>query len=375
MQPFYLHGGELYQVDANGRPGDGTQYTDRARGQGEQGVIYNNFLSYEYGDQSQFNAQNESVLDEYVANVLNQPEDQGYPQSPRDELSPGAETTSTVESPTSVGDQVNPVSAEDGVLETEPGPYERYVWQRLQDVYYGPVVTNYGTLSFVLRHRMRVDLTVDYAIRIVNFARHCSAAISSWGESSSMCHARGCAFQERMNADVATGPRRAKISSRGVTFTALNHGLVYLVDDTGTTSTSESFEELNYDLSMRVFCSNSERGMDVFEDCVKLMGSSRSHTTMNGEDMWIVGGVRIKQTARGDVQVSRSSGELVIRCSTGGTIFVATPSIKMGASWNRSSYIFARMAGKSISGSADGLAVKNGSQEAGLDRRGRLTLP
>lgn len=143
MQPFYLHGGELYQVDANGTAGG--QYTYRPHGQGEQGAIYNNFLPYEYGDQSHFNAPNEFVLHEYAVNALNQPEDQGYPQSPRDEFFSGAETTSTGESPTSAGDQVTPVSAEEGGLDTEPGPYERYVWQRLQDVYYGPVVTNYGT--------------------------------------------------------------------------------------------------------------------------------------------------------------------------------------------------------------------------------------
>ncbi|XP_077552483.1 uncharacterized protein LOC144166910 [Haemaphysalis longicornis] len=222
---------------------------------------------------------------------------------------------------------------------------------------------------------MRVDITVDYAIRVVNLARHCSAAISSWGDSCSVCHERGCAFQKRMNTDVATGPFRAKISGRGVTFTALNHRLAYLVDASELEPTAERIETINYDHSMRVFWSNSDREMGVFRDCVELMNRSRSHTTENGDDIWMVGGVRIKQTSRGDVQVSRGSGELVIRCSSGGKICVATPNVKMGASWDPSNYFYAIMGQKSTRGCADGFAVKNGTQEAGFDHRGRLTLP
>ncbi|XP_077544533.1 uncharacterized protein LOC144157116 [Haemaphysalis longicornis] len=277
--------------------------------------------------------------------------------------------------PTSVIGRVPLVSAARyGVLETVTELYERYVWEGLQDAYYGPTVTNYGTLSFVLRYRMRVDITVDYAIRIVNLDRHCSAAISSWGESSSVCHERGCAVQQRMHADVITGAQRARISRNGVTFTALNHRLAYFVDASGIGPTAERFENINPDHSMRVFRSNSEGGLGVFGDCVELMNRSRSHTTVNGDDIWNVGLVRIKQTSRGDVQVSRSSGELVIRCSTGGKIFVATPYVKMCASTDPRNYFYAIMGQKSIRSSSDGFAVKNGIQEAGFDRRGRLTL-
>ncbi|XP_077553281.1 uncharacterized protein LOC144168041 [Haemaphysalis longicornis] len=280
--------------------------------------------------------------------------------------------------PTEAGEpHGEPPMSSEGCGDAQVAFFERNVWESLQETYYGPLVTNYGTVSVILKQRMRVDITVDRAIRLVNFEKRCTAAINCFGDMCCLCHPCGRVYQERMSVDMATGTRLAKISSRGVTFTALNHGLVYLVDASGTKSTTERFHNLGYDIPLSVFYSQMQRSSpDVFEKCLDLIGPATVRTSRNGDHIWNIGGVRIKQTPWGDVQVSRDSGRRMICSSpTAGSISITTPVVKMAVTCDPSRYFFVRMGKKRIIGSADGFAVKNGSQRAGFDRRGRVTLP
>ncbi|XP_077552858.1 uncharacterized protein LOC144167477 [Haemaphysalis longicornis] len=328
------------------------------------------------------NKSDESALNEYIE-ALRELEDtrfsQHSPRHGRDEIIPQREESGMGE-PTYPIDEDEPMPSVDsdgsGDSQVDLGSHGGDVWQSLQEMYNGPVVTNYGTVSFILKHGMRVDITMDYAVRVVNFTMHCTAAIDGPGDRSCVCHPCGRAIQEGVNVDIAYGTRLAKISSRGVTFTALNHGLVYLVDASGTKSTTERFHNLGYDIPMSVFYSQAELGMDIFEDCFDLISRVRQRTTDNGDEVWVVNGVRIKQTAWGDVQVSRDSGRRVIWSSpTAGTISVTTPLVKMAVTCDPTRYFFVRAGQKRISGTWDGFTVRNGSQRAGFDHRGRLTLP
>lgn len=338
------------------------------------------FLYY-YGYYERNNS-DESALNEYVE-VLHEQEDIRFPQySPRrgrDEIIPPREENGMGE-PTCPVDEDEPMPSVDsdgsGDAPLDQGTHGGDIWRSLQDTYNGPVVTNYGTVSFILKHGMRVDITMDYAVRVVNFPMHCTAAIDGPGDRSCVCHPCGRAIQEGATVDMAYGTRLAKIARRGVTFTALDHGLVYLVDASGTKSTTERFHNLGYDIPMGVFYSNSQPGMDIVEDCFDLISRARQRTTENGDEVWIVNGVRIKQTAWGDVQVSRDSGRRVIWSSpTAGTISVTTPAVKMAVTCDPTRYFFVRAGQKRISGTWDRFAVRNGSQRAGFDHRGRLTLP
>ncbi|CAN8021612.1 unnamed protein product, partial [Ixodes persulcatus] len=336
----------------------------------------------EFAGPVDFHLQDESVYHEHDVDVMRQLEYArylqaspfwDYPSEPADEeAGTGEPHMATVE------DDASPhvVSAE-GCGDAQLDPLvEASLWGELQEVYYGPVVTNYGTVSVILRHCIRVDITVDRAVRVVNFERHCTAAISSWGDRSCVCHPCGRVLQEGFTVDMATGDRLAKISGRGVTFTALNHGLVYLVDASGTKSTTERFQNLCYDLPMNVFYFNSEQGMDTFNECFQVVSQARQRTTRGGDEIWIVAGVRIKQTPWGDVQVSRDSGRRVIWTSpTAGTVSVTTPFVKMAISCDPCKYFFVRMGQKRLSANVEGFTVRNGSQRAGFDGRGRLTLP
>lgn len=348
-----------------------------------QGAFFEPFYSFEYGAQNELWTQDESMYGEYDDDGLQQP---GYPRPEQYSALRGQDLFLQAGAQTGTGephgydeeDEPRPLmnSEGSGDVQVDPEAYERNMWDNLQDSYYGPVVTHYGTVSVMLRNNMCVDITPERAVRLVNFDKHCTAAISCWGDRSCICHPCGRAIQDGVNVDMATGTRVAKISSRGITFTTLNHGLVYLVDASGTKSTTERFQNLSYDLPMSVFYPHSERDRDAIEDCVDLISQARHHTSRNGDEIWVVGGVRIKQTPWGDVQVSRDSGRRVIWSSpTAGSVSVTTPFIKMAATCDPSKYFFVRAGQKTISGTADGFVVRNGSQRAGFDSRGRLTLP
>ncbi|KAL1422659.1 hypothetical protein MTO96_003837 [Rhipicephalus appendiculatus] len=249
------------------------------------------------------------------------------------------------------------VGAEEGHGDVQQNPVTtepEEPWEDLENEHYGPVVTSYGTVSIMLRHCVRVDISVHGAVRVVNFPKHCTAAINSSGECSCACHPCGRVLQEGGSVHMATGTRLAQISLRGVTFTAFNHGLVYLVDASGTKSTTERFQILSYDIPPE----------------------PKQKTTRNGEEIWIVNGVRIKQTPWGDVQVSRDSGRRVIWTSpTAGTISVNTPIVKTAMSCDPRKFFFVKVGQKRLNASADAFTVRNGSQRAGFDSRGRLILP
>ncbi|XP_075534928.1 uncharacterized protein LOC142570428 [Dermacentor variabilis] len=263
-----------------------------------------------------------------------------------------------------------------GDAQEDPEPVFQEPWEELPDDYYGPVVTSYGTVSVILQDSIRVDIATDGSVRVVNFAMHCTAAINSSGDSSCVCHPCGRVLQEGENVDMVSGTRLAKVSGRGVTFTALNHGLVYLVDASGTKSTTERFRNLFYDLPLSVFHSNQEQGTERFRECFRLVREARQRSTRNGDEIWLVGSVRIKQTPWGDVQVSRDSGRRVVWTSpTAGTISVATPLVKIALSVDPSRFFFVKMGQKKISASAEAFTVRNGSQSAGFDNQGRVTLP
>lgn len=257
----------------------------------------------------------------------------------------------------------------------DPAAAEHY----LLEVYYGPLVTSSGTVSMFLKHRVRVDISVDRAVRVVNFTKHCMAALGRMGDRSCICHPCGRVLQEGSTMNIETGMRLAKISSRGVTFTAFHglqiHGLVYLVDNSGTKSTTEMFKVQRYDVALNVFRCGSDQGIHSINKCFEIVAQAIQEPTEDGEDVWLIGGVCVVQKPSGDVEVSPDSGRNIIRTSpTEGAISVTTPVSKMALSYCPDKFLFVRMGRKRLCVSAEKFVVRNDGQKAGFDSRGRLTL-
>ncbi|XP_013793600.1 uncharacterized protein LOC106477601, partial [Limulus polyphemus] len=160
-----------------------------------------------------------------------------------------------------------------------------------------------------------------------------------------------------------------------VTFTSTEHSLVYLVDPSGTKSTTERFQDLNYDFSIDLFYLSSFHGTDALNDCFDALARAYHRTFRNGDEVWNIAGVRIKQTSWGDVRVTKDYGRRVLRTSpTSGNISVSTPFVHMAAGCEPDRYFFVRRGDKRLSAHVGGLNVRCGSQKAGFDERGRLVL-
>ncbi|XP_023211905.1 uncharacterized protein LOC111614768 [Centruroides sculpturatus] len=239
--------------------------------------------------------------------------------------------------------------------------------------YCGYVVTVNGTISVQLQHYIRVDITVDKAIRLVNFPGKCVAAMNYF--DSCIIHPISKILQEQTTVNMEIGNRLAKFSNRGITFTSLGHSLVYLVDTSGTKSTFEYFRNLNYDFSLDVFYTKSIHGEAVMNDCFLKIANSVHRCNRNGDQMWIIAGICIQQNLLGDVCITHDFGRRIMRTSpTFGTISVSTPYIYMAAGCDPEKYVFVQRGQQRLSSNLRSFTVRNGTQKAGFDSRGRLVL-
>lgn len=258
----------------------------------------------------------------------------------------------------------------------DPEVIDQDAYYGLQDGVLGVMVTSYGTMTVLLRHSICVDISADHAVRVVNMNGNCTAAISWSSGRRCVCHPCGRVLQRGNNVDLAIGSRLGKISYRGVTFSAFNHGLVYLVDASGTKSTTERFHNLCYDVALHVFYPESEPDVEAMEQCFEMASKAAETATPDGDRIWFVDDVRIKQTPWGDVQVSRETDCGMIWTSPSeGTVTVTGPYFKTVVSSDPTKFLSVRMGHKKLVASAQGLTVRNGSQRAGLDYLGRLFLP
>ncbi|OQR73776.1 hypothetical protein BIW11_09529 [Tropilaelaps mercedesae] len=193
---------------------------------------------------------------------------------------------------------------------------------------FSPVIGSDGVVSLFLQHDIMVQLHPSGAVRVVHRRSGATVGIASQAAGSALYAEHPCvakmeycadvvslALEQVMRADVF-----AKITKRGCLFTTINHGLVYLVDSSGVKSTTESFVILNNETTKRYFYSgaNYTPSDDDFTECESLISLSRNYTTNVGTIVWVIGGVRVKQSTDGAVNVhvvSRRPGSAVVGVS------------------------------------------------------------
>ncbi|XP_067136735.1 uncharacterized protein [Centruroides vittatus] len=238
-----------------------------------------------------------------------------------------------------------------------------------------PVITPEGTIRIHLDHYIQVDITVDKAVRVVNVPGRCVAAIAHSGDNSCILHPFGNVLQEGIIINVDLWNRIAKFSNRGITFTSLEHSLVYLVDDSGTKSTVEYFRHLDYDLSSDVFYTNSKCGTEAINSCILEIRNSIHQYQTNGDQMWIIADICIQQNISGDVFVMRDFGRRFIYTSPSlGTLSMSTPFVYVNVGYDPEEHIFVQKGKKNLKSCIRHFKVRNGTQRAGFDRKGKLIL-
>ncbi|XP_023225484.1 uncharacterized protein LOC111626370 [Centruroides sculpturatus] len=241
--------------------------------------------------------------------------------------------------------------------------------------YCSPVITSYGTISIRLQRNIRVDITVDKAVRVVNLPGRCVAAINCLGDRSCIVHPSCKILQEGVTVNMEIGNRLVKFSKRGITFTSLGHSLVYLVDASGTKSTVEYFRSFNYDVSSDVFFTKSTCGKKALNNCFLKIENFVHRYKNNGNKIWIIADVCIQQNLLGDVCVTRDFSRRVIHTSpTLGTMSVSTPCVYMAAGCDPERYVFVQRGKKKLNSHVRSFKVKNGTQVAGYDCKGKLIL-
>ena len=110
------------------------------------------------------------------------------------------------------------------------------------------MVEEQGYISLRLRFDVSVDIAANQAIRVINKRKGITLGLSGCATQMAMVHPQGRVLQYNSRIEVQTenypSIKNAKMWPRGVSFTSNNRALVYLVDQAGARSTTDTFHDL-----------------------------------------------------------------------------------------------------------------------------------
>ncbi|XP_043493296.1 uncharacterized protein LOC122518422 [Polistes fuscatus] len=244
----------------------------------------------------------------------------------------------------------------------------------------GALTTPHGTISLRLRNRIRVDMTVDRAVRVINFKNNIVLSLSSSGSASALLHPNGRIYQygsrvEILAHDTHGNNKYAKMWYKGVSFTCEQCALVYLVDTAGTRTTTDSFLDMSQDFSLSVFYSGSRHGSTCLQEAATILGASQYWITDEGIENWIINNVRISQTPDGLVRIGRNSNKYQLRTSpSNGTASLTTPFLHCTASLGQTSHLFVRRGERRMHYDGTSFIVRNAGHSAGFDDNDQLKV-
>ncbi|XP_049948079.1 uncharacterized protein LOC126456368 [Schistocerca serialis cubense] len=242
------------------------------------------------------------------------------------------------------------------------------------------VATPHGTISLWLRERVRIDMTVDQAIRIINPKNNIVLTLSSSGSTSSLIHPNGRVYQygsrvEIMANDPHGNNKYAKMWYKGVSFTSEKCALVYLVDSGGTRSTADNFLQMTQDFSVSVFYTGSRHGPNCSQEVISVLQNGQYWMTDDLTQNWIINGIRISQTRDGLVRVACNNNKYQLRTSpSNGNASLSTPFVHCTASMGQTSHLFVRRGERRMHYDGSSFIVRNAGHSAGFDEKNQLKV-
>ena len=106
-----------------------------------------------------------------------------------------------------------------------------------------------GFISLRMGHGVALDIANDLSVRLVNPGQQSSIAMSRDSRHVAVIHPRGRAIVYQPRAEIQVEDRlsvkNAKFYPKGISFTANNLALVYLLDEAGARTTSDTFHDLH----------------------------------------------------------------------------------------------------------------------------------
>lgn len=248
------------------------------------------------------------------------------------------------------------------------------------------VVEQEGHLSLRLRSEVTLNVSPNMSIRLDNPRQETSLSLSGCASQLAMVHPMGRLLQYGLRVEVQVedemSVKNAKVHPKGISFTANNMALVYLLDDAGARSTSDMFHDLyashvvNTLFSEVAKLSNWESGSVLG---VEMLESAQYWRDNRGCDKWRLGDVEVSQTKDGLVTVQRMvDGEpLMVRVSpNNGKVRFDSRALQVTASLGEEAHLFLRARDRRLhySGQSTVFTVRNGGQSAGFDEEGGLRI-
>ncbi|XP_018318579.1 uncharacterized protein LOC108732336 isoform X2 [Agrilus planipennis] len=250
----------------------------------------------------------------------------------------------------------------------------------------GCSISPHGVITLRLHDRVRVDISLDRSIRVVNNKSGIVLALSASGSSAALLHPNGRVYQygsrvEILAHDAAGNGKYAKMWYKGVSFTSDQCALVYLVDSAGTRTTTDTFLDLSGDFSLNVFYGEGHHfdpanyGPHNINEAIAVLQESNYWNTDDGTDNWMINGIRISQTADGLVRIGRNSNKFSLRTSpSNGSASVSTPFLHCTGSMGQTRHLFVRRGERRMHYDGASFIVRNAGHSAGFDDKQQLKV-
>ncbi|KAI8035723.1 uncharacterized protein LOC128256936 [Drosophila gunungcola] len=247
----------------------------------------------------------------------------------------------------------------------------------------GPIAMTNGTIQLRLREGVRIDMTLDKAVRVLNQRSMVAVALSRNCSNSALIHPNGRVLQSGSKVEIVTFDgmkannfvRYAKMWYKGVSFTSESCALIYLVDTAGTRTTTDTFTDLTKDYTLAVFYDDSRHGPSFMADAHEVIANSTYNCAEDGSEVYDINGFRITQAADGLVKVTRQHNKCLIRTSpSNGSATLTTPGIHCTASLGKTSHLFVRRNEKRMHFDGSCFIVRNAGHSAGFNENNLLIV-
>ncbi|KAL1464913.1 hypothetical protein WDU94_004518 [Cyamophila willieti] len=238
------------------------------------------------------------------------------------------------------------------------------------------VATPHGTMSLRLAHDIKIDISVDSSIRVINKRNNVVIALNQYGCTSAFLHPHGRIYQngskvEMLVYDQVSGNNKmAKMWYKGVSFQSDFSALVYLVDAAGTRSTTDTFRDLSPDFSLSVFYEESRHGPAYIQETVSTLQKAIYWVTDSGVENWKIKDMCITQ-ARGIVNIYRKDTKYQIKTGNSSSAMLTTPFIHCTAS---PEHMFVRRGDRRMHFDGVNFIVRNAGHSAGFDELNNLKI-
>ena len=169
-----------------------------------------------------------------------------------------------------------------------------------------------GFIRLKLNFEVVLEMKTNMAMRLRNPNRDTSITLAASTKHAAIIHPKGRVLVYEPRVEVQTeddlNVKNAKVYPRGISFTANNMALVYLLDEAGARSTSDMFHDLyatNIVDTLFTESRSEEESEEAVQESIKTLDEAQYWRTQAGVDCWVFKDVFIQQTMDGLVIVER----------------------------------------------------------------------